>query len=144
MNKEGKIIGLGGVFFKSKNPDLSKQWYSEKLGLNVDQYGATFVQRKVSNPDQKSYTQWSPFAENTNYFKPSTKDFMVNFRVQNIESLVENLKSQGVTVIDEISSYEYGKFVHILDVDGVAIELWEPIDEVFDDFHHDIEKLNYE
>ena len=110
MSKEGKIIGLGGVFFKSKNPDLSKQWYSEKLGLSVDQYGATFVQRKVSNPDQKSYTQWSPFVENTNYFKPSTKDFMVNFRVQNIESLVENLKSQGVTVIDEISSYEYGKF----------------------------------
>jgi predicted enzyme related to lactoylglutathione lyase len=76
--------------------------------------------------------QWSPFKQSTNYFEPSEKEFMVNFRVDDIEALVKQLTLEGVTILDEIEDTEYGKFVHILDQEGNKIELWEPIDEAFD------------
>jgi predicted enzyme related to lactoylglutathione lyase len=144
MKKKGRIIGIGGIFFKTKDPKSTKQWYSDNLGLITNEYGATFIQKKVSNPDENIYLQWSPFEENTNYFDPSKKDFMINYRVENIVELVEELKEKGVTIIDEITSYDYGKFVHILDHEGNAIELWEPIDKAFDEFHTDISELNKE
>ena len=78
---------------------------------------------------QKGYTQWSPFADATEYFQPSSKEFMINYRVENIEALVKELMQDGVTVLDEIETFEYGKFVHILDPENNKIELWEPVDE---------------
>jgi len=83
----------------------------------------------LDNPDKVVSTVWSPFKQDTKYFEPSTKDFMINYRVENIEALVEELKSAGVTIVDEIKAYEYGKFVHIMDPEGNNIELWEPADE---------------
>lgn len=129
--KEPKVVGIGGIFFKSTNPDQTKDWYKTHLGLVTDQYGSTFETRNSHNPDEINYLQWSPFAENTKYFDPSEKQFMINYRVQNIEGLVEKLRAEGVTICDEIESYDYGKFVHILDHENNKIELWEPVDEVF-------------
>ncbi len=127
-----KVTGIGGIFFKTSDPDKVKAWYRDQLGFNTDQWGASFTFRKEEAPDKKGYLQWSPFKSDTDYFLPSQKEFMVNYRVDDIEALVARLKSSGVTICDEITSYEYGKFVHIMDPDGNKIELWEPVDEVFD------------
>lgn len=126
-----KVTGIGGIFFKCKDPQQIKDWYSQHLGLNTDQYGSTFVWRDDAAPEKQGYTQWSPFSETTKYFDPSEKPFMINYRVADLSGLVEELKASGVTVIDEIQDYEYGKFVHILDCEGNAIELWEPYDEEY-------------
>ncbi|MFK5891526.1 MAG: VOC family protein [Flavobacteriaceae bacterium] len=128
-----KVTGIGGIFFKCKNPKKIKDWYASNLGLVVDAYGATFETRDSNNPKQINYTQWSPFKDDTDYFEPSKKAFMVNYRVENIEVLVAELKKSGVTVLDKIESFDYGKFVHILDPEGNKIELWEPVDQVFTD-----------
>ena len=127
-----KVTGIGGIFFKCKDPDKVKDWYKTHLGMNTDKYGTSFEWRHSDNPDQKGYLQWSPFPDSTEYFKPSEKDFMINYRVENIEQLVDELKISGVTIIDEIETYEYGKFVHILDIEGNKIELWEPNDNEYD------------
>lgn len=121
-----KVTGIGGIFFKSKDPDAIKKWYQDHLGLPVDPYGASFEWRREDDPSKKGTTIWSPFKETTQYFEPSEKQFMINYRVENLEALVAELKTAGVTIVDEIQSYDYGKFVHILDPEGNKIELWEP------------------
>lgn len=126
-----KVTGIGGIFFRSKDPKESREWYKNNLGLAITEYGSSFEFRNANRPDEINYLSWSPFAEDTDYFNPSEKEFMINYRVQNIEALVKNLKSNSVTVVDEIVEYDYGKFVHIMDNDGNKIELWEPIDSVF-------------
>lgn len=127
-----KVTGIGGVFFKCKDPDGVKEWYKEHLGFDTDQWGTNFEWRKSGDPDKKGFTQWSPFSDKTEYFQPSTKEFMINYRVENIEELVKELRQSGVTICDEIETFEYGKFVHILDVEGNKIELWEPNDIEYD------------
>lgn len=129
-----KVTGIGGVFFKCKNPDKMKDWYKTNLGLNTDKYGTSFEWRQGADPSKLGFTQWSPFSETTKYFDPSTKDFMINYRVQNLEKLVKELKDGGVTVLDTIESYDYGKFIHILDIEGNKIELWEPADVEYDKY----------
>ena len=125
--EEPKVLGIGGIFFKSDNPEETKKWYKENLGIITDQYGSMFKFRDIDNPDEINYLQWSPFNKDTDYFDPSKKEFMINYRVQNIEDLVKVLKEKGITVLDEITKYgEIGKFVHILDPEGNKIELWEP------------------
>jgi predicted enzyme related to lactoylglutathione lyase len=126
-----KVTGIGGIFFFSENPDKTKKWYAENLGLAVNQWGSSFEFRNAHRPDEINYLQWSPFAKDSTYFAPSKKPFMINYRVQHIEKLVENLKANGVIIIKEIETYDYGKFVHIMDDDGNKIELWEPVDHVF-------------
>lgn len=129
---KNRVTGIGGIFFKVKDPTKTKDWYQEHLGLNTDQYGTAFEWRTSENPSQKGFTQWSPMKDDTEYFRPSEKDFMINYRVENLVDLVKALKDEGVTILDEIEDTEYGKFVHVLDPDGHSIELWEPIDEVYD------------
>ena len=121
-----RVTGIGGVFFKCKDPDKVKDWYNKHLGLNTDQWGTNFEWREADEPDKKGHTQWSPFKEDTTYFAPSEKEFMINYRVEKLELLVEELKKEGVTILDEIEAFDYGKFVHVLDVEGNKIELWEP------------------
>ncbi len=125
-----KVTGIGGIFFKSKDPKTVREWYGKNLGLAIDDYGSPFEFRNANRPDEINYLRWSPFDQNTDYFSPSGKDFMINYRVQNIEGLVRKLKENGVTIIDEVTEYEYGKFVHIMDPEGNKIELWEPVDSV--------------
>jgi predicted enzyme related to lactoylglutathione lyase len=127
-----KVTGIGGIFFKCKDPNAMKEWYKNHLGLNTDEYGTTFEWRKSDNDQLKGFTQWSPFNETTKYFEPPPKEFMINYRVENLEALVAELKKEGVVICDEIESFEYGKFVHILDAEGNKIELWEPVDEEYD------------
>lgn len=126
-----KVTGVGGIFFFSENPEKAKDWDSENLGFEVNQWGATFEFRNANNPEEINYLQWSPFKQGSEYFSPSKKEFMINYRVQNIEGLVNKLKSNGVTILDSIESFDYGKFVHIMDAEGNKIELWEPIDSVY-------------
>jgi predicted enzyme related to lactoylglutathione lyase len=127
-----KVTGIGGIFFKCKDPKKMREWYAANLGLNTNEYGAVFEWRQGADTTQKGFTQWSPFSEKTRYFEPSTKDFMINYRVENLESLIEQLKKNGVTVVDTIETFEYGKFVHIMDIEGNKLELWEPNDIEFE------------
>jgi predicted enzyme related to lactoylglutathione lyase len=129
-----RVIGLGGIFVKYKDPEAVKAWYGKHLGLQMDQYGTNFEWRHSDAPEKKGFTQWSAFDAKTTYMEPSKADFMINYRVENLEELVRILKSEGVTVLDEIETFEYGKFVHILDNEGIKVELWEPIDEVYEKF----------
>ncbi len=124
-----RVTGLGGFFFKSEDPDAAKEWYKNHLGLNTDQYGCTFWWKDETGKDAS--TQWSPMKADTEYFKPSEKQFMMNFRVENLEELLATLKEEGVTVVGEMESYSYGKFGWILDPEGNKLELWEPVDEAF-------------
>ena len=127
-----RVTSLGGIFFKCKDPDKVKEWYSKHLGFNTDKYGTTFEWRQADEQTKKGFTVWSPFDKTTKYFEPSSKEYMINYRVENLEQLIEELKKEGVTVVDEIEVYDYGKFVHILDIEGNKIELWEPNDVEFE------------
>ena len=126
-----KVTGIGGIFFKTKDPEKMKEWYNKNLGLATNEYGSVFEFRESDKPENKAYSVWSPFKDDTEYFQPSEKEFMINYRVENIEKLVEELREAGVTICDVIETYEYGKFVHILDPENNKIELWEPVDSVF-------------
>ena len=126
--KMKKVTGIGGIFFKCKDPKKTTEWYQKHLGLNTNPYGATFEWYEGADTTKKAQTQWTPFAETTKYFEPSSKDFMINYRVENLVELVEQLKKEGVTIVDKMETYDYGKFIHILDSEGNKIELWEPID----------------
>jgi len=124
-SKMKRVIGIGGVFFKSKDPKATTEWYQKHLGLDTNPYGATFEWYESPNSSKKAQTQWTPFAENSKYFD---KEFMINYRVENLERLVDELKNEGVTIVDTIETFDYGKFVHILDAEGNKVQLWEPID----------------
>jgi predicted enzyme related to lactoylglutathione lyase len=121
-----KVTGIGGIFFKCKDPQKMKEWYKTHLGLDTNDYGATFDWKDASGSTQNGSTTWSPVSETTKYFEPSAKDVMINYTVADLEALVEELKKEGVTIVDNIESYDYGKFVHILDIEGNKVELWEP------------------
>lgn len=123
-----KVTGIGGVFFKCKDPEKMKEWYNTHLGMDAGPYGATFEWKEADDTTKKGSTSWNPFPETTKYFEPSSKDFMINYRVADLEALVEELKKDGVTIVDKIESYDYGKFVHIIDMEGNKVELWEPVD----------------
>ncbi|MBS7230609.1 VOC family protein [Flavobacterium psychroterrae] len=125
-NSIPKVTGIGGIFFFTENPKETRDWYAANLGFDVNDWGSTFEARNINNPDAIDSLQWSPFKKGDEYFAPSKKDFMINYSVQNIEGLVEQLKKNNVTILDTIETFDYGKFVHILDADGNKIELWEP------------------
>jgi len=131
MDSTPKVTGIGGIFFATDDPKATKEWYGKNLGLAIDEYGSPFEFRNANRPEEINYLMWSPFKTGNEYFLPSKKEFMINYRVQHIEALVEQLKANGVTVLDEIETYDYGKFIHIMDPDGNKIELWEPVDSVF-------------
>ncbi|CAF3870180.1 unnamed protein product [Rotaria sp. Silwood1] len=125
-----KVTGVGGIFFFSENPKATREWYKDNLGIDTNDYGASFESRNIDKPEDINILQWSPFKKGSEYFAPSTKEFMINYRVQNIEGLVAKLKENGITVVDNIETYDYGKFVHIMDMEGNKIELWEPVNTV--------------
>ncbi len=126
---KNRVTGLGGVFFKTKDPNKTKDWYAKHLGLKTDQYGATFWWKDKNGNDCS--TQWSPMKEDTKYYEPSSSTFMMNFRVENLNELLVELRKEGVTIIGKTEEYDYGKFAWIIDLDGTKIELWEPIDKAF-------------
>lgn len=126
-----RVTGVGGIFFFCDNPEETRAWYANNLGLDVNEWGSTFATRNVDKPEEVNYLQWSPFKKGSKYFAPSAKEFMINYRVQHIEGLVSKLRENGVTILDDIETFPYGKFVHIMDAEGNKIELWEPVDSGF-------------
>ena len=122
-----KVTGIGGIFFYSDNLKKTKEWYTKNLGIEINDWGSSsFESRNVDRPDEINSLQWKPFKKGDKYFSPSKKDFMIDYRVQNIDGLVNKLKENGVTILDSIATYDFGKFVHIMDAEGNKIELWEP------------------
>lgn len=126
-----RVTAIGGIFFKCKNPEAQQHWYAQHLGIAMDKYGTSFEWRHSDAAEKKGYSVWSPFPNDTDYFGNPEQQYMINYRVENLEALVEQLKKEGVTVTDEIETYEYGKFVHILDGEGNRVELWEANDEEY-------------
>lgn len=126
-----RVTGIGGIFYKTADPAKTRQWYADHLGLNVTDFGSSFEWRKADKPEKKGYTLWSPFKEDTKYLEPSEKEFMINFRVDDLVGLLKVLQEEGVQLIGEMQDTEYGKFAHIMDPDGVKVELWEAIDEEY-------------
>jgi predicted enzyme related to lactoylglutathione lyase len=130
MKKDkGKVTGIGGVFFKSRDPKALKAWYAKSLGIPVDKYGHSFVWREDQNPEKRCLTQWSPMEESTDYYAPSEHDFMINYRVEHLDTLLKHLKSEGAEQVGEVQDFDYGRFAWVLDPEGRKIELWEPKDE---------------
>ena len=106
-----------------------KEWYAKHLGFVLDPYGVKFGWKQEGDQPVTGYTLWAPFSADTKYFAPSQSEFMINYIVDDLEALVKALKEEGVTVLDELAVYEYGKFVHILDPEGNKLELFEPARE---------------
>lgn len=126
-NSTPKVTGIGGIFFCSDNLAATKEWYSKNLGIEINDWGSSsFESRSVDKPEEINSLQWKPFKKGDNYFSPSQKEFMINYQVQNMDGLIDKLKANGVTILDEVATYDFGKFVHIMDAEGNKIELWEP------------------
>jgi len=128
-----RVTGIGGIFFKCKDPKQLRQWYSRHLGLNTNDYGSVFEWRQGTDTTKKGFTQWSPFSQTTKYFGSAEQQYMINYRVADLEALVVQLRKEGVVVADSIQRVDYGKFVHIIDGEGNKVELWEPNDEAFEE-----------
>ena len=124
-----KATGIGGIFFKCKDPKKVRAWYQAHLGLNTNDYGAVFEWRQGADSTKKGFTQWSPFNEKSKYFE---KEFMINYRVENLEALLDQFRKDSVTILDKVETADYGKFIHIMDIEGNKIELWEPNDIEFE------------
>ena len=122
-----RVTGIGGIFFKATNPDKLRNWYRLHLGIECEkENGAIFKWRKADDLNAERYTVWSPFPADTDYFAPSTKPFMINLQVENLDEVLTQLKAEGVDVDPRVESYDYGKFGWIMDPEGNRIELWEP------------------
>ena len=123
-----RVTGIGGVFFKAKDPKLLRTWYQEKLGIAMQDgfdFGL-FLWRERQDSAREGTTVWGLFPETTKYFAPSTAPFMINYRVRNLEALLKQLQAAGVTAGGKIVEDFNGKFTWIVDPEGNKIELWEP------------------
>ena len=122
-----RVTGIGGIFFKAQDAASLRAWYARHLGFKIEDYGgAQFKWRDEDDPEKTGSTVWSIFPDDTPYFDPSQKAFMINYRVENLDALLEQLRSEGVKVEDRIEEYEYGRFAWVMDPEGNRIELWEP------------------
>jgi predicted enzyme related to lactoylglutathione lyase len=122
-----RVTGLGGLFFKAKDPKAMYEWYGKHLGIPASPgSGAMFHWREADDPEKTGMTVWSIFPDDTKYFNPSTAPFMMNFRVENLDELLKALREEGVAIDPKAEEHEYGKFAWITDPEGNRIELWEP------------------
>jgi catechol 2,3-dioxygenase-like lactoylglutathione lyase family enzyme len=123
---KGRILGIGGIFFKSANRDQTREWYSKHLGLADKGSGAMLPWREHDDPKKEHATVWSVFSETTDYFNPGHAPFMINYIVDDLDALLDRLKQEGVKIDANRMNESYGKFAWIYDSDGNKIELWEP------------------
>ena len=128
------VTGIGGVFFKAENPEQLRAWYKQHLHIDTGGPGVNFFWREREDPDSIGMTVWSLFPRNTKYFGPGDQEFMINYRVRNLDALLESLQKQGIQQVRASESYEYGKFAWISDGEGNQIELWEPVNISADEF----------
>ena len=127
-NTGPRVTGIGGIFFKAKDPAALKAWYSKNLGIRMGAYGSNFEWYQGRDSTKKGFTIWAPFKETTKYFQPSEKEFMINYRVEGLAQLLVNLKAAGILPTDTVEKASYGSFIHLMDPEGNKIELWEPND----------------
>jgi predicted enzyme related to lactoylglutathione lyase len=123
-----RVTGIGGIFFKAKDPKALGAWYKTHLGIDVSDWGGcTFDWAEPGAPQRPGQTVWSLFPDDTTYFSPGTAPFMINYRVADLESLVAQLRVEGCAVDEKgIQDNEYGKFAWVLDPEGNRLELWQP------------------
>ncbi|HZQ06765.1 MAG TPA: VOC family protein [Anaerolineae bacterium] len=122
-----RVTGIGGIFFKSQDPEKVKAWYQAHLGIEPSPDGTPiFEWRERENPDALATTVWAPFPSDTQYFEPSRAPFMLNYRVRNLDAMLAQLRAAGVTVDDKIEDSEFGRFGWAMDLEGNRFELWEP------------------
>jgi catechol 2,3-dioxygenase-like lactoylglutathione lyase family enzyme len=121
-----RITGIGGIFFKSPDPKALAAWYRDVLGLHLEEYGAALL--SYAAPSHPPHAVWSPFAAGTDYFKPSSREFMINFAVDDLDAMLTAITAKGVTILER-QTYSYGSFAWFLDPDGSKIELWQPAKE---------------
>jgi predicted enzyme related to lactoylglutathione lyase len=122
-----RVTGIGGVFFKSKDPKALAAWYRDHLGIAVEEWGgAAFRWSGPQNPQGVGSTIWSPFKDDTEYFAPSSASFMINYRVDDLHAVLTALRAEGVKVEDKVEESEYGKFGWVMDPEGNKLELWQP------------------
>ena len=125
-----KVIGLGGLFFLCKDVDATRAWYTRVLGVEIDEYGgASFSQADAAAQFPKgARTIWAPFKAESDYFKPSDSDFMMNLMVDDLDAMIEQIKAEGVDLEGDPMTESYGKFAWVMDPDGRKVELWQPIE----------------
>jgi predicted enzyme related to lactoylglutathione lyase len=128
VNSGPRVTGIGGIFFKAKDPAALKAWYQKNLGMRMVQSGTNFEWHQGMDSTKKGFTLWAPFKETTKYFQPSEKQFMINYRVEGLAQLLVKLKAAGILPADSVEKASYGSFVHLMDPEGNKIELWEPND----------------
>ena len=121
-----RVTGIGGIFFKSRDPKALGEWYRRHLGLDVEEWGGVAFRWSDDPAEGRGTTVWSPFADDTKYFEPSTAPFMINFRVADLHGLLAVLRTEGCQVQDRVEESEYGKFGYVSDPEGNKLELWEP------------------
>ena len=129
MSQQGRIIGIGGIFFKSANQKQMKEWYAQHLGLADGGHGVMLPWREAENPEKEQMTIWSIFSGDTKYLEPSTASFMINYIVDDMDALLERLEKAGVKIDPKRQDESYGRFAWIYDPDGNKIELWQPVNE---------------
>jgi catechol 2,3-dioxygenase-like lactoylglutathione lyase family enzyme len=125
MEQRGRILGIGGVFFKSANRDPMREWYSKHLGLADKGQGVMLPWREHDDPQKEHVTVWTVFPASTDYI-PATQPFMVNYIVDDLDALLDRLKQEGVKIDAKHMNESYGRFAWIYDLDGNKIELWQP------------------
>lgn len=126
-----RVTGVGGIFFKAKDPKMLRAWYEKNLGMRMTESGANFEWHQGADSTKKGFTLWVPFKETTKYFQPSDKPFMINYRVEKLDAMLAKLKASGIMPVDSVEKVSYGSFVHLMDPEGNKIELWEPNDTEF-------------
>ncbi|MGA9903810.1 MAG: VOC family protein [Terriglobales bacterium] len=123
----GRIIGIGGVFFKSADRDQTREWYAKHLGIADKGQGAMLPWREHDDPQKEHVTVWTVFSNSTKYFDPSPAPFMINYIVDDMDALLDRLKQEGVKIDPKRMDESYGRFAWIYDLDGNKIELWQPL-----------------
>lgn len=121
-----RVTGIGGVFFKAKDPKALGAWYKAHLGINVEEWGGAVLRWSDDNTDGSGTTTWNPFKADTDYFAPSTSSFMINYRVDDLDALLELLREEGCEVDKKVEDSEFGKFGWVMDPEGNKVELWQP------------------
>ncbi len=124
--RRGRIIGIGGVFFKSSNPESLRSWYHDRLGIVKSEHGTVFPWRSTTGDSREHVTAWCVFDRQSKYFDPSPAPMMINYIVEDLDALLERLSAEGVSIDPKRESHDYGRFAWIYDPDGNKIELWEP------------------
>jgi catechol 2,3-dioxygenase-like lactoylglutathione lyase family enzyme len=130
-----KVTGIGGVFFKTPDSQATAAWYRDRLGLPIEPWGGSVLHwRTLDDAEERGYTVWSPFALDADKFDPSDQPFMMNYRVDDLAALLDELRAGGVQIVGELEQHENGKFAWIMDPDGRKIELWEPVPSAEDPY----------